>query len=197
MGAGAIGYDTAASGGSTLRGGGLSPLTLPRYLLAAAGTGARDVRINGVYGSGQDGVWEFVAHLSWQTSTGQLSSAAFVLPMQLTAPASETTDTALAGRQLADEQRIGWTPQQLQHVLDQTTAIDNAPLALLELQTADAGSELTTCRAGALPTAGGTSPAACTDHDLADHATTFSDQIQDSSDDGPLSVQRLGHLLGS
>lgn len=198
IGASAIG-DVAAGSSAARHGGGLSLATLPHYLVSAAGAGARDLRINGVYGSGHDGSWQFVAHLSWRTADGQLTSAAVDLPQQLGAPGAATADTDLTGSRLTDEQRIGWTAPELERALDTTGGVDDAPVALVELQTSDAGSTLTACRSLSAPDSSGESvgaPLAATCSDQGgDRFRRYADALHDVPDGGALSVQRDGHLL--
>lgn len=179
---------------------GLAPSTVAGYLTAAAGPDARDVRINGVYGSGHDGAWQFVAHLSWRDPAGRLESATTQLPQQT---GTNTPDPSMAGPQLADEQRIGWTPTQLGTALATDRDLDRAGLASLELQTADTELTLTTCTATAVSQSaatvadpGGTEvPSACVTQQLDGSRTAFADVLRDSPAGGPLSVQRDGHRI--
>lgn len=179
---------------------GLAPSTVAGYLTAAAGPDARDVRINGVYGSGHDGAWQFVAHLSWRDAAGRLQSATTQLPQQTGA---NTPDPSLTGGRLADEQRIGWTPAQLDGALTTDRDLDRAVLASLELQTADTESTLTTCTATAASQSTATAaepggygvPSACAAQLLDGSRSTFADVLRDSPAGGPLSVQRDGHRI--
>lgn len=182
---------------------GLAPSTLARYLQAAAPPGASDVRINGVYGSGHAGAWQFVAHLSWRTPSGQLQSATTQLPQQA---GTSTPDPSLAGARLADEQRIGWTPAQLQAALAADPSLDSAVLGSLELQTADADSTLTTCTpiGGPVPPVSGAAgdgalgagqASSCVTQRPDGSRSRFADVLRDSPAGGPLSVQRDGHRI--
>lgn len=180
---------------------GLAPSTVAGYLTAAAGPDASDIRINGVFGSGHDGAWQFVAHLSWRDGAGRLESATTQLPQQA---GTHTPDPSLTAGRLADEQRIGWTPTQLNTALAADRNLDRARLASLELQTADTDSALTTCTA---PTAvsqsaataagpgGAAEPAVCAAQRLDGSRSTFADVLRDSPAGGPLSVQRDGHRI--
>lgn len=179
---------------------GLAPSTVAGYLTAAAGADARDVRINGLYGSGHDGAWQFVAHLSWRDSAGRLESATTQLPQQA---GTNTLDPSLAGPRLADEQRIGWTPAQLGTALAVDRDLDRAGLASLELQTADTESTLTTCTATAVSQSaatvadpgGSAVPSGCVTQRLDGSRSAFGDVLRDSPAGGPLSVQRDGHRI--
>ena len=172
--------------------GGLAPSTLVHYLIAAAGPGARDLRINGVYGSGQGGAWQFVAHLSWRVASGGLATGETQLPDQAgrTAPGP-----VLTSAQLADEQRIGWTPAQVQAALRADPALDDAALATVELQTTDAGSAATVCASAESGRGLISAPARCTTYRRDGAAATFRDVLRDQPGAGALSVQRDGHLL--
>lgn len=183
--------------GSTV---GLAPSTVASYLTAAAGPDAREVRINGVYGSGHDGAWQFVAHLTWRDPAGRLESATTQLPEQA---GIHTPDPSLTGSRLTDEQRIGWTPAQLDAALAADPNLDRAPLASLELQTADTDAALTTCTAStashagtaAVPASASGVPAGCVTQRRDGTRNRFTDTLRDSPAGGPLSVQRDGHRI--
>jgi hypothetical protein len=185
----------AAGGGAAATG--LAPDTLARYLVAAAGPSARDLRINGVYGSGQAGAWQFVAHMSWRDAAGTLVSAETQLPDEA---GTTTPDPSLTGTRLADEERIGWTPTQLQSALGGDRGLANATLAELELQTTDAGSALVSCLASEpdallLATQHGAA-ARCISQPQRGGRAPFDDVLVYETGGGPLSIQRDGHLLG-
>lgn len=171
---------------------GLAPSTLAHYLTAAAGPDAHDLRINGIYGSGSSGAWQFVAHLSWLDSTGTLESATTDFPQQT---GTTTPDPSLSGAQLADEQRIGWTIEELQDAIRNDNGLDNAPLASLELQTTDSESDITTCISKDAVASETGAPAACVTRTLDGASRPFSDVLTVSPGGGPLSVQRNGHRI--
>ena len=64
----------------------LSPYSLAAYLRRLAGPAATDIRINGVYGSGHHGAWQFVAALTWRTPEGTITGGTTSLPQLAGAP---------------------------------------------------------------------------------------------------------------
>src|SRR4051794_37641138 len=89
---------------------GLAPATVSRYLEDAADPAARDIRVNGLYGSGHVGAWQFVAHITWHDAAGGIHGGTVTLPQQAGRPAvrSEFDD-----QRLSREEAIGWRLQRL------------------------------------------------------------------------------------
>jgi hypothetical protein len=109
---------------------GLTPSTLPSYLRLAAGSGSRDIRVNGVYGSGRDGAWQFVAHISWVDRGRQVRGGVVELPAGVGA---DPSTSPLTTARLISEEHRGWTLDQLAHAIA-NAAPRQLPLAMLELE---------------------------------------------------------------
>jgi hypothetical protein len=161
----------------------LAPQTLDRYLTAAAGPDAKDIRVNAVYGSGHQGAWQFVAHLTWRSPDGTVHGGTSVLPQD--AGRAATTSTFDDDR-LAAEERRGWPLTELRsrlaHIREQSE-----PLALLELEIpAERSGSLTFCYSRRPPTA------TCRTTTRRRDAATFADTLTDEPPLEALSVQRQG-----
>lgn len=89
---------------------GLTPATLPLHLRQAAPPDARDVRVNGVYGSGRSGAWQFIAHLTWRLPDGSIGGGLVSLPEGAGDPAALSP---FAAQRLAAEERLGWPLSEL------------------------------------------------------------------------------------
>lgn len=114
----------------------LSPYSLAAHLRRVAGPEAKDVRVNGVYGSGRAGAWQFVAHITWVDATGGVRGGSTTLPQRAgQSPFSSDLDDA----RLRAEHRIGWSVAQLDVVLDRMSDV-RSPLAMIELEIAPIGS---------------------------------------------------------
>jgi hypothetical protein len=175
----------AGTGGASPQAGVFGPATLVGYLHRSLPPTARELRVNGVYGSGHAGAWQFVAHLSWLAADGTVHGGALQLPEQAGAAVAED---APGSATLVHEQRIGWTPAQLSGVLGAASG-PAAPLALLELEITDGDSGLVSCR-------GRGASASCAQYAVTGRRVrTFSDTFVDQSAAGPLSVQRAGKTL--
>lgn len=155
----------------------LSPYSLAAYLTRVAGPDARQVRVNGVYGSGHDGAWQFTAHLSWREADGTVRGGTTELP-QLAGSAALDSDFDTTRLEL--EQDIGWTMNELDSALDKLTGV-NERLAMLELEIRPDGTgQVASCHSPAADGAatcgtvrrdgnvGPTSPGRLTDEPLAD-----------------------------
>lgn len=59
----------------------LSPYTVARYLTDIAPAARDDVRVNGIYGSGHRGAWQFVAHVTWRAADGTIDGGVTNLPL--------------------------------------------------------------------------------------------------------------------
>lgn len=159
----------------------LSPASLSSYLRRAAGPNAHDIRVNGFYGSGHHGGWQFTAHLTWRTPDGQIAGGVTTLPELASATAwTSTVDT----NRLATEQRIGWTLADLDRILDELPATDD-PLAMLNLDIiAGQPVEVVYCHSNPGATA------SCEARDRERSRRTFRDALLDEPLLAPLSVQR-------
>jgi hypothetical protein len=163
---------------------GLTPLTLAHYLQRAAGPGARDVRVNGVYGSARDGAWQFTAHLTWRTA-GSVKGGVVDLPQGAGTPAGASPVTT---QRLAEEQRIGWTMPELARVTSRVGS-GRGHAAVLELQISEAGEgELSYCAAAAsAPTA---MLAQCANFAASgQRRRSFEAELTLAPNDGPLSIR--------
>ncbi|GAC1442374.1 MAG: hypothetical protein NVSMB55_12900 [Mycobacteriales bacterium] len=162
---------------------GLTPATLPSYLARGVGPTARDVRVNGVYGSGRDGAWQFVAHLTWRTSAGVVTGGVLTLPQQAGGPAA---DSPVPADRLVDEQARGWTLTELGRETAVVGPVDAAAALLeLEIPTSDDGT-VTFCAAD------GGGRASCSSRGRAGVARSFSARVEVNAADGALSVRRSG-----
>lgn len=161
----------------------LSPYSLAAYLQRIAGPQAQPVRVNGVYGSGHAGGWQFTAHLSWRDPTGAVRGGTTKLPQLAGTPAVASD---FSTERLEAEQRIGWTMTELDAALDKLTGV-NDPLAMLELEIRPEGSgNVVSCHADATA-----APASCRsvrrDGDL---GPLVSGRLTDAPLADALSVQR-------
>jgi hypothetical protein len=160
---------------------GLSPQTVDRFLARAAGPGAHEIRVNGLYGSGHDGAWQFVAHLTWRTTRGQLVGGTTALPQRAGAP---PFNSAFGSLRLAEEEDRGWSLSDFRAAardLRQQSA--SVQMMSLEIPSGSAG-QLTVCRAIA------GSRAACVVRERTGHTATFADDLVDQPELDALSVQR-------
>lgn len=108
----------------------LGPRTVARYLAAIAPAAHDDVRVNGIYGSGHAGAWQFVAHLTWRTADGTIDGGVTNLPILAgeppwTSPVDPST--------FPHEHEIGWTLDQVADVLARAEDTDD-DLAMVELE---------------------------------------------------------------
>lgn len=162
---------------------GLLPATVVDHVLRQLPAEARNVRFNGLYGSGHAGAWEFVAHLTWRDVSGQIRGGRIHLP--------ETAgqlpfDTTFDVDRLATEEKIGWPSRRLLAVLRPLERID-APLALLEF-VPDTGlrpAPIVTCYAERV------GPGRCIGYGT-DRRQVFADELFEVPFGRALSVQRRG-----
>lgn len=121
----------------------LSPRTVARYLAEIAPAQRHDVRVNGLYGSGHDGAWQFVAHLTWRTPDGTIDGGVTNLPILAgTEPLDSPVDTS----RFAGEHDTGWTLDELHAVLARLDGMDD-DLALVELEVSASRDSVVACRA--------------------------------------------------
>jgi hypothetical protein len=160
----------------------LSPYSLAAYLQRVAGPGARDVRVNGFYGSGHSGAWQFVAHLTWRDATGAVRGGTTNLP-QLAG--SEALISAAEPDRLTREQAHGWTLNAVDDVLDRLDAVSSR-LAMVELEIDSSGhGDVLFCRAPA-------SHARCETRSSSGHrVAAFRARLVDEPLSGALSVHRV------
>jgi hypothetical protein len=161
----------------------LSPYSLAAYLSRVAGTDARDIRVNGVYGSGHGGAWQFTAHLSWFDADGVVRGGTTTLP-QLAG--SDPLQSDLDDARLQAEQDIGWSLADLDAALDQLSGVSD-PLAMLELEILpDGAGDVTSCHS----TAPGVAARCRTISRDGELGPAFADELTDSPLADALSVQR-------
>lgn len=121
----------------------LSPYSLAAYLTRVAGPDARQVRVNGVYGSGHSGAWQFTAHLSWRDADGLVQGGTTELPGLAGNPALQSD---FDSERLGVEQEVGWSMSDLDRALDRLSGV-NDRLAMLELEIRPDGSgDVVACR---------------------------------------------------
>lgn len=160
----------------------LSPYSLAAYLQRLAGPDADDIRVNGVYGSGHDGAWQFTAHLSWHGPTGTVRGGTITLPQQA---GSAALDSDFSVERLEAEQDIGWTLTDLDAALDTLIGVSD-PLAMLELEIQPDGTgNIVSCHSHPDQTA------TCETRSRTGKAgPAFTDTLTDTPAAGALSVQR-------
>jgi hypothetical protein len=108
----------------------LSPRTVARYLADLVPAPRNAVRVNGIYGSGHTGAWQFVAHVTWRGADGTINGGVTDLPLLAgRAPFNSPIDPSRFSR----EQAIGWTLDQLAGVLARIGDADD-DLAMVELE---------------------------------------------------------------
>lgn len=108
----------------------LSPRTVARYLADIAPAPRQDVRVNGVYGSGHSGAWQFVAHVTWRTADGTIDGGVTNLPILAGEP---PWDSPIDASRFPEEHAIGWTLDDLARVLARVEGTD-AGVAFVELE---------------------------------------------------------------
>lgn len=121
----------------------LSPRTVARYLAEIAPAGRDDVRVNGIYGSGHAGAWQFVAHVTWHTADGTIDGGVTNLPILAgeppwTSPVDPST--------FPHEQEIGWTLDQVAAVFARAEDTDDG-LAMVELEITATRDSVIACHA--------------------------------------------------
>lgn len=121
----------------------LSPRTVARYLAQIAPAARDDVRVNGIYGSGHAGAWQFVAHVTWRTADGTIDGGVTNLPILAgeppwTSPVDPST--------FPHEHEIGWTLDQVAAVFARTENTDD-DLAMVELEVTATRDSVIACHA--------------------------------------------------
>lgn len=159
----------------------LQPATLDRYLARVAAPDARDIRVNGVYGSGHGGAWQFVAHVTWRTAAGRVEGGNTTLPQRAGSPAV-TSD--FGPTRLQDEEDRGWSLSDLRTTLRDLPGVGD-PLAMLalEIPTGETGT-VVSCRAAEA------GPADCATRTRTGHVSRFGDGLTNRPELDALSVQR-------
>lgn len=160
----------------------LSPTTLAGYLAEVAPARADDVRVNGVYGSGHSGAWQFVAHLTWRDEDvirgGVTNLPALAGGAAVDSPVDESS--------LAAEHEIGWTLRQLNAVLSRLEGTDDA-LAMLELEITTTRDSFIACHSARRASTG-----YCTEHQrTGDVIRRFSAALSDEPSGDAHSVRRV------
>jgi hypothetical protein len=183
VGAAAVGSALAAPGRDSQA---LSPSTVSRYLKNVVPDEAVEVRVNGIYGSGHDGAWQFVAHLTWRSTDGSLSGGTTELPVLAGA---DPLDSPVDPSRIPTEHEVGWSVNQVRDVLIRSGVGDD-PLAMVELEITAARDSLIACRASQAD-----ERAPCTEADRSGHfVRRFTDTLSDDPLAGPLSVHRSGAI---
>jgi hypothetical protein len=121
----------------------LSPRTVTRYLAEITPAARDDVRVNGIYGSGHKGAWQFVAHVTWRTADGAIDGGVTNLPILAGEPPwASPVDSS----RFPDEHGIGWTLDDLASVLARVESTDDH-LALVELEVTATRDSVIACHA--------------------------------------------------
>lgn len=108
----------------------LGPRTVVRYLAELVPAQRDGVRVNGIYGSGHSGAWQFVAHVTWRAADGTIDGGVTNLPIL----AGEPPWVSPIDRSRFDrEHAMGWTFDELAAVLARVDHID-ADLTMVELE---------------------------------------------------------------
>jgi hypothetical protein len=121
----------------------LSPRTVTRYLADITPAARDDVRVNGIYGSGHNGAWQFVAHVTWRTADGTIDGGVTNLPVLAGEP---PWDSPVDPSRFPNEHRVGWTLNDLASVLARVESTDD-DLALVELEVTEARDSVIACHA--------------------------------------------------
>ncbi|HVF05287.1 MAG TPA: hypothetical protein VNA20_10630 [Frankiaceae bacterium] len=121
----------------------LSPRTAARYLADLVPAPREDVRVNGIYGSGHAGAWQFVAHVTWRDANGAINGGVTNLPILA---GSAPWDSPVDSSTFPHEHEIGWTLDQLDAVLRKARDVD-AELAMVELEVTAARDSVIACHA--------------------------------------------------
>lgn len=163
---------------------GLTAQTVARALADSVPPNARDIRVNGVYGSAHKGTWQFVAHMTWRGTDGMVHGSSTELPQN---GGQKLIASVLTQGQLDNEERMGWTVDELEHATRDIDA-SAAPLAMVDLEiTAEQGSALVAC--SATSTEAG---AHCAEYDASGNVTRrFEDRLLDEPALNAVSVQRI------
>lgn len=119
----------------------LSPYSVAAYLRDVAPADAQDVRVNGLYGSGHSGAWQFVAHVTWRDASGALAGGTTNLPILAGGSAVESN---FGPSRIEREHRVGWPIADLDDVLDSFDKVD-AALAFVEFEPTTADAVVTAC----------------------------------------------------
>jgi len=108
----------------------LGPSSVTTFLRSLAGSDAHDIRVNGLYGSGHRGAWQFTAHLTWHTANGDVAGGTTTLPQLAGQP---PLDTVFSADRLSAEEQLGWPLSTLDAALDKVSHPD-ATLAVIDLE---------------------------------------------------------------
>lgn len=162
---------------------GLTVQTVARLLADAVPSSVHDVRVNGMYGSAQQGTWQFVAHLTWRNNAGTVQGGSTELPQN---GGQTFIPSQLTELQLDNEESTGWTIEHLAHALRRID-LGSAALAMVDLEiTAARGTMLVACSAPATRVT-----ARCTDYDGKGAVRRhFQDRLLDEPTLAAISVQR-------
>lgn len=122
----------------------LSPRTLAQYLAEVVPVPRDDVRVNGVYGSGHSGAWQFVAHVTWPRADGTIDGGVTNLPILAgNGPLDSPIDTS----RFTSEHETGWTLDELHAVVARLDDMDDE-LALVELEVSASRNSVVACHSG-------------------------------------------------
>ncbi|MDT4922642.1 MAG: hypothetical protein QOG01_355 [Pseudonocardiales bacterium] len=121
----------------------LSPRTVARYLADLVPAERDDVRVNGIYGSGHMGAWQFVAHVTWHTADGTIDGGVTNLPILASEPpwASPVDPSTFP-----HEHEVGWTLDQVAAVFARAEDTDDY-LAMVELEITSTRDSVIACHA--------------------------------------------------
>lgn len=122
----------------------LSPHTVVRYLTDLVPAARDDVRVNGVYGSGHSGAWQFVAHVTWREPDGTINGGVTNLPILA---GSAPWDSPIDAARFPHEHEMGWTLDQLTLVFRHVGDVD-ADVAMVELEVSAARDTVIACHRG-------------------------------------------------
>jgi hypothetical protein len=121
---------------------GLAPSTVTGYLRAAAPV-TDEIRVNGIYGSGHRGAWQFVAHITWRDGIS-IKGGTVNLP-QLAGQPALTSEAGEA--RLTFEHGIGWSLDRLDGALEHIGGVSDG-VAVVELELPQSGiASLVSCHA--------------------------------------------------
>lgn len=114
---------------------------MARYIADLVPAAREDFRVNGIYGSGHSGAWQFVAHVTWRRADGTIDGGVTNLPVLADSPPWESP---VDPSTFPHEHEIGWTIDQLADVLRHVGDVD-ADLAMVELEVTPSRDSVIAC----------------------------------------------------
>jgi hypothetical protein len=159
----------------------LSPRTAARYLADLVPARRSDVRVNGIYGSGHSGAWQFVAHVTWRTADGTIDGGVTDLPVLADSPPWESP---VDSSRFPSEHERGWTLDQLADTFAHIGNTDD-DLVMVELEVTASRDSVIACHSDR------DALGRCVERDRSGRQVrAFDARLSDDPLDGALSVKR-------